>query len=241
LRYPSIHWQLGRSVLDGIFPTAAGHPGVLAWYRETSLELMRSRALAEAMRHLARARQLFPGDAPIFFLSGVLHERFSSAALQAAALSLVEDNRGTSGVTSTRGELTRAERFFRESLAADPSQLEARVRHGRVLGELGRHDEAATELRHAIEHGADNANLFYAQLFLGHQEEVLGREEAARQAFQRAAELYPKAQTPRLALSQLARRFGRREAARVELEHLASLPADERRREDPWWSYYDVR
>jgi tetratricopeptide (TPR) repeat protein len=241
LRYPSIHWQLGRSVLDGVFPTAAGHPGVLAWYRETSLELMRDRALAEAMRHLARARQLFPNDPPILFLSGVLHERFSSSALQAASASLVEEKRGTASLTSARGELTRAERFFRESITAEPSQVEARVRHGRVLGELGRHDEATTELRYAIEHGADGIHLFYAQLFLGHQEEALGREESARQAFERAAELYPKAQTPRLALSQLARRSGRREAARTEVEYLASLPADERRREDPWWSYYDVR
>ena len=59
--------------------------------------------------------------------------------------------------------------------------------------------------------------------------------------FERAAALYPRAQSPLLALSQLSRRAGDRPAAQRELRILAELPEDERQREDPWWNYYDVR
>ena len=241
MRFPSVHWQLGRSLLDGIHPSPAGHAGVLAWYQETSTDLLKLRSLAEAIGHLARARQLFPADPSILFWSGVLHERFSSSAIQAAAASLVEDNRGKSELASARIELTRAERFFREAIAGDPDRLEARIRRGHVLGELERHEEAAAELRRAIAEGASGELLFFAQLFLGRQEEALGRLQAARTAFERAAELYPNAQSPKLALSQVARRAGDGEAARRALERLSTLPVDERRREDPWWRYYEVR
>ena len=64
---------------------------------------------------------------------------------------------------------------------------------------------------------------------------------AARTAFERASALYPNAQSPRLALSQIARRMGDRRAAQRELQIIARLPDDERRREDPWWFYYDAR
>ncbi len=79
------------------------------------------------------------------------------------------------------------------------------------------------------------------QLFLGRAEEALEHGEAARVAFERASALYPNAQSPRLALSQIARRAGNRPAAQRELQVISALPDDQRRREDPWWFYYDVR
>ena len=241
LRYSSIHWGLGRSLVAGVVPTPSTDPAVLSWYQQTSADMLQLRALAEAVDHLGRARQLFPTDPSILFTSGVLHERFSSSSLQAAAMSLVEDNRGTSAVSNTRGELVRAERFFLGTLTSQPANIEARVRHGRILGELGRHEEAAAELRRAIEDGADGPLLFFAHLFLGRQEEALGHLQGARAAFERAAALYPQAQTPRLALSQIARRTGDRSKAQSELQVLANLPADERQRQDPWWTYYEAR
>lgn len=241
MRYISLHWQLGRSLLDGVMPAPAGHPGVREWYIETSADLMRLRQFAAAVDHYARARQLFPSDATILFASGVLHERFGSTALQAAAESVTESNRTSASVSSARGELARAERFFRDTLAQQPDHVEARLRHGRVLDDLGRHDEAAAELRRAIADGASGPMLYLAQLFLGRAEESLQHDAAAREAFERASALYPNAQSPRLALSQIARRAGNRTAAQRELQALARLPDDDRRREDPWWSYYDVR
>lgn len=241
VRYISIHWQLGRSLLDSIVPAPAGHPEVLAWYRDTSADLLRMRQSAAAFAHYARARQLFPSDPMILFGSGLLHEAFASAALQAAAESVIESNPTSAAVSSMRGELVKAERFFRDALAAQPDHLEARVRHGRVLDNLGRHTQGAEELRRAIADGAADQLRYLAELFLGRAEESAGHHEAARSAFERASALYPNAQSPRFALSEIARRAGNRQAAQRELQALAALPDDERRREDPWWFYYNVR
>jgi tetratricopeptide (TPR) repeat protein len=241
VRYISIHWQLGRSLLDSVAPAPAAHPGVLAWYLQTSDDLVRLRQFAAATDHHTRARQLFPSDAAILFASGVLLERFGSTALQAAADSVSGSNRERVAVNPARGELTRAERFFRDSLVHRPDHVEARIRHGRVLDVLERHDEASAELRRAIEDGADGVLLYLAQLFLGRAEEARGNHQAARGAFERASALYPNAQSPRLALSQIARHMGDRAAAQHELQAIAKLPDDERRRDDPWWHYYDIR
>lgn len=241
IRYVSIHWQLGRSLLDSVVPAPGQHPAVREWYLETSEDLVELRQSAAAVDHFARARQLFPRDPSILYASGVLHERFGSTALQAAAESVIESNRTMASISTARGELASAERFFRDALQHRPAHVEARIRHGRVLDELGRHEEAAAELRRAIDDGASGAFLYLAWLFLGRAEEALGHDEAARDAFERAAALYPNAQSPRLALSQIARRAGNRAAAQRELQAVARLPEDQQRREDPWWSYYYVR
>lgn len=241
VRYVSLHWQLGRSLLDSIVPDPAAHPDVRAWYLETTVDLLRMRQSAAAVEHYTRARQLFPSDPAILFGSGVLHELFGSAGLQAAAESITESNRTAAAVSSLRSELVRAERFFRDSLIHRPDHLEARVRHGRVLDDLGRHEEASEELRRAIADGAGDQLLYLAQLFLGRAEEARGHDTDARAAFERASALYPNAQSPRLALSQIAWRAGDRPAAQRELRAIAALPDDERRREDPWWLYYQFR
>jgi tetratricopeptide (TPR) repeat protein len=241
VRYISVHWRLGRALLDSVTPDPAADSGAREWYLQTTADLLQLRQFAEAIDHFTRARQIFPTDPTILFASGILHERFASTAMQAAAESVSESNRTTAAVSTSRGELVRAERFFRDALLYRPDDMDARVHHGRVLSDLGRHAEAAEELERAIEGGAAGQTLYFATLFLGRAEEARGRRDAARSAFERASALYPNAQSPRLALSQIARRAGDRRAAQQELQVLAGLPGDERRREDPWWTYYDVR
>ena len=241
IRYISMHWQLGRSLLDSVTPGPAANPAVREWYLETSADLLQLRQIAAAVEHYTRARQLFPLDPTILYASGVLHERFGSSAMQAAADSIAESNRTAAAVSTARAELVKAERFFRDSLEQRPEHVEARLRRGRVLDDLGRHEEAAAELRRAIADGASGPLLYLAELFIGRAEEASGHYEAARTAFEHASVLYPNAQSPRLALSQIARRTGDRGAAQRELQVIAKLPDDERRREDPWWFYYDAR
>jgi tetratricopeptide (TPR) repeat protein len=239
--YPSIHWQLGRSLLDAIVPEPAADPGVRAWYRETSEDLIRLRSLVEAQQHLARALQIFPRDGALLFYRGALHERYSSAQLQAGSASLDDANRGVSTIGSAHAELTRAERSFREALTYEPEHIEARLRHGSVLCELGRHDEAIGELQRVIQAAPGRDLLYFSHLFIARSLEALGRSDDALLALDEAAALYPNAQTPRLAMSQIARRMGNRGAARMQLEWLARLPVAEQQREDPWWNYYDIR
>jgi len=49
--------------------------------------------------------------------------------------------------------------------------------------------------------------------------------------------VFPRAQSPRLALSRLAMEIGDRDAAAAASRALLSLPLDATVRYDPWWSY----
>ena len=142
-------------------------------------------------------------------------------------------------VDSARLELRRAESFFRGALSRDPAHAEARLRLGRALGQLDRHADAASELRAASESLADAQQRYYSDLFLGAEEEALGRFEAARAAYGRARQGYPRAQSPYLALSQLARRMGDRAGALRATQEMFDLSTDPARN-DPWWSYFVV-
>ncbi len=78
----------------------------------------------------------------------------------------------------------------------------------------------------------DPVNGYYAALFLGREEEALGRLDAAQASYERAASFYPGAQSAHLALSQLAwRRPDRTAALQAVRDALGSTG------EDPWWTY----
>ena len=236
-RRMTVHWRIGRLVLDAVAPSPKDNALALLWYRASAAYLLRQGHFAEVHVHLDIARQLFPTSADVFLDSAYLREKFASPEIQAAVQDL--KSRGTTlNVDSDRTELARAEGFFRQVLSLDPARVEARVRLGHVLGELGRHQEAAAELRQAIAAGPKGALRYFAELFVGREEELLGDRDAARAHFQEAAIRFPDAQSPHLALSRLARQSGDRAAALRALEHVTSLPADESYRADPWWVYF---
>lgn len=114
---------------------------------------------------------------------------------------------------------------------------EARIRLGRVLSLRGRPERARHELQQAIASTRDSRLLYYSQLFLADAEQALGNFDAARTAYESAAALYARAQSPYLGLSHLARRRDDRLAAFRAIQQVLSLTADEREREDPWWRY----
>jgi hypothetical protein len=61
-------------------------------------------------------------------------------------------------------------------------------------------------------------------------------------AYEQAAEISPMAQSPLLALSQLARRHADRRGALRAIERLFALSVEERtEHDDPWWWYYVVQ
>lgn len=184
-----------------------------------------------------RARQIFP-DRPVFLLdSAYLHQELSSPAIQAAVQQLRSNGTSTL-VDSRRNELRRAERFLRQALTLAPDSVDARLRLGHTLGELGRHEEAAAELRTAIEADRDRERLYLAQLFLGRAEEALGQRDEASRRYEQAAGLYPSAQSPRLALAQLARESGDRAGALRALQNVVTRRSADIDVNDPWWVYY---
>ena len=227
------HLEFARALLDAVSPDPKRDEMVPAWYHATAAYLQSIESLGDLAPHLERALRLFPADANVLLDSGALHEAFAAPRLQAAIQSLG----GGVPIKSARAESQQAEKFFRQALKIKSGLAEARVRLGYVIGLQGRHAEAAGELRRAAATTEEPLLLYYAELFLGHEEAALNHDETARQGFERAGALYPRAQSPRLALSVLARRAGDRVGALRAIQGLLRLPADEREREDPWWQY----
>ena len=148
-RAGTTHWEVGRQLLDSITPGPANDAGASLWYRAVSAHLLHDARLGEASPHLEKARRLFPAE-PVFLLdSAYLHEELSSAGPgspgRAARRRRHRSGRGSTGRTSTGGT------FPSTGLSLSPEDARIRVRLGRTLGELGRHQEAATELRRAID------------------------------------------------------------------------------------------
>jgi hypothetical protein len=75
---------------------------------------------------------------------------------------------------------------------------------------------------------------YFGHLFLADTEQARGHDDVARESALRAASLFPRAQSPHLALAYLARRRGDRKAAERALEAVLSLSE---RGDDPWWDY----
>jgi tetratricopeptide (TPR) repeat protein len=238
----AVHWELARMLLEYVQPEGAGRPApgrddmVRQWYRATAA-WMQSREDHDT-QHLDRARLLFPDDPDILFLSGCQHETYAAPHIQSAMRSAVLPTGMTSDVGSDRAELRQAEAFFRRAIATNPNLPEARLRLGRALSLLDRHADARVMLTQALAGTDDPWLLYFGGLFLGRAEEALGNRDAARASYERAADLYPHAQSPRLALSQLARRSGDRAGALSAIAPVFSRTAGEDEREDPWWSYH---
>jgi tetratricopeptide (TPR) repeat protein len=229
-----IHWDIGRVLLDGTRPPAGAM--VNRWYLATAAWMQRDSRYQAS--HLARARALFPNDAALLFLSGSLAEAYAAPSMQSLLRSAVVPTGFVLEVRAERAELADAETWFRRATKADPGFIEARVRLGHVLLARGKPQEAAAELRTAIVQDGEAVVQYFDGLLLGAAEEVLGRFTSAREAYARAAAIFPRAQSPRLALSALATRMGDRKEALAAIAPLFELPAAAAGRDDPWWDYF---
>jgi tetratricopeptide (TPR) repeat protein len=238
LQHATRHWQIGRLVLDAVVPEPEKDDTVRLWYRATVAHLQQEEKFGDCFFHLNAALEAIPGDARLLFYAGAMHEAMASGALQAAARSLESRGDVRSTVRSVEGELEEAEKFYGRALSVDPTLAEARLHYGRVIELLGRHEEAAKQLRQAISELKDSQLLYYGELFLGHEEAAMRHRQGAREHFDRAAALFPLAQSPQLALGLLARSSGDRAAALDAAKKVFALPPNEEDREDPWWAYY---
>ena len=247
VREVGIHWELGRTVLDLVIPRGAERPQpgrdamVRGWYRASAAWMQHIES--HDTMHIDRAREIFPSDPDVLFLSGTLHETYAGPAIQSAARAAVVPSGFSLDILPARLELRRAESFLRGAIAHAPDMAEAHLRLGRVLGLQGQHAEAIASLRRAVELLTDDDELRYdAELFAGAEEEALGRFDAAREAYERARALFPSAQSPLLALSQLARRRGDRAGAFSAIQRLFALPPQGAEgRDDPFWAYHTAQ
>jgi tetratricopeptide (TPR) repeat protein len=232
------HWDVARLLLDEITPDASRNATARLWYRAIAAFFEKRALLAESVPHLERGRRIYATDPFIFAASGLVHETFAAPEIQTFVQTAAQSGLPPTSVGSARSNLRRAEEFFRRAVELDGSYAEARVHLGRVLGLQGRHEEAASQLQQATATAHDSLTRYYAWLFLGAEEQWLGHADRARQSFDAAVALFPRAQSPHLALSQLARRNGDRGGALRAIQQVLNLPADDSQREDPWWAYF---
>jgi Tfp pilus assembly protein PilF len=238
------HWELARAMISQIWPPGGKAPRPATdgmarlWYRATAAWMQDKEQ--HDTRHLDRARELFPSDYDILFLSATQHEVYADAQIQSALRTSVVPQGTHTDVNSEKPELRAADGLFRRAIAANPEAPEAHLRYGHVLLRLDRYADAARELEQALATTDDGLHRYYGQLFLGAAREGLREFESAREAYAEAARLFPGAQSPRIALSALARRRGDRSGAMTELDQVLrrGAPADATDRDDPWWHYF---
>jgi len=225
------HMEFGRFLLDSVIPKPSQDEMVKEWYIATaSYGLSRGRP-GYIERHLKDAVNLFPSDALIVFYAGLLHETYATPRYQnALRLQKIKHSYG-----SKKTELKLARDFFQKAVKANPNFAEARLRH--VLGLLGHHQEAVSKLQMAKVAVRDPESQYYAALFLGNELAVLRRIADARKQFERAAALYPAAQSPLWALSQLANSEGDIRNASIAMEQAFAAEASGGRGSDPRWKY----
>jgi tetratricopeptide (TPR) repeat protein len=245
----TFHWEAGRTLLDEVRPSPTADDDVRLWYEMTSAMLQRVEDYADLVPHLARARELFPRDAALALYAGTMHENLAEPNIQNTGIKTTQRarpgspctlydcrgsaNRQTAPFGAPDSERRQAEMLFREALRLDPALSEARIRLARILGLQGSHAEAVTELQRVLSSERRPLLRYYALGLLGREQQTLGQRDSARIAYEAASALYPTAQSPRLALSQLARDAGDRVQAVAQLDVLRGRGAPS----DPWWSY----
>ncbi len=237
----AVHWSIARMLLDAVRPEGSEQPApakddmVRTWYHATAAWEQANGQYEPD--HLNHGRRLFPADPDLLFLTGTLHETFAGSNVQNAMRTAILPAGITVAVKSERAELREAEDYFRRALKEDSTMTEARLRLGHVLVMQEHYADAATELRQTNASPIEPLLQYYVSMFLGAAEEALGRHEDAAAAYSRAASLYPTSQSPRVALSALARRRGDRTGAWLAMQQGFALPANEVTRNDPWWIY----
>jgi tetratricopeptide (TPR) repeat protein len=221
------HWPLASWLLAAVEPDSSSDEFVRFWYRAVAATFLSTSRFGNATYHLARGQKALPRDPVLLLYAGAMHEALASPRVQNVRVT-------GNDLPSEREHIHGAVRDLSDALkyGAPP---EAQLRLGRVTGRLGRHADAVSALELCVPSAGDARLAYFRELFLGTEYGALGRIDEARASFERAAALFPTAQAPLIALSDVCRRSGDRAGALAALDRLAALPSG---RDDPWWTYY---
>jgi hypothetical protein len=230
------HWEFARRLIDMVAPSPSKDPAITQWYLATTAYMQGHGLLAYARQNLEHAMEKLPADHRILFYAGVMHENWASPAHQI----VLQNSEAKVLYGSRESELKLARGFFEKAISLDPAFSEAHLRLGRVLGLLGNHEPAVAELQQAAATLKDPQLLYYTSLYLGYEFEMLCRRSEARDQYERAAKLYPAAQSPLLSLSQLARSDNDVKGALQALDRVFVLPRRDLWQDDPWWIYHQA-
>jgi len=229
----AVLWGFARVLADEVSPQRDAE--IALWYHAVAALLEQTRQWGLAAAHDEQGRKMRPTDPDLVFRLGVVHEFLAGPQAQAARQTLSSSSSIRIAVEPELDELRHAEEAFRATVRLSPDWAEARLHFGHVLGALGHDDEAVAELSRASDTLTNPELRYDLQLCLGRSQAAMGDRAEARASYDRAAAAFPLAETPLLALSELARHAGDGPAAIAALERLLNLP--ENRPDDPWWTY----
>jgi tetratricopeptide (TPR) repeat protein len=233
IRPQTLHWTYAHRLIDAISKIPSQNQIVRQWYIATTAHMQNRGLLAYADANLKCALELFPVDSKLLFYAGIQHERLASSSIQNSEF--IPTRKVFMG--SPQQELKQGRQFLEKAIAVNPGFSEAHLHLGRVAGLLGDHPKALVELQKAASDISDSLLLYYASLYLGCEYEASFRPSEARVQYERAAMLYPTAQSPLLALSHLAHGSGDPEGALAALQRVFDLRPVNRSNDDPWWNY----
>ena len=183
--------------------------------------------------YLAEARELFARDPQVLLVAGSDHEMVSHATAGYMRRFSASGQGFQETKINPEKELEEAEKDFKQAAALAPDLAEARLRLGRVLQRRGDLDGATRELRAALAHTVPDQVRYLAWLFLGLVDVDRGDLESAEKSYLTALGLFPRAQTVKVAMSELAYLKGRDGDAAAQVVSMLQTFV----REDPWWAY----
>lgn len=238
------NWNLafGRKLLADVTPAPEKDDFVGAWYHATSAFLFSRGWLGELRPHLEAAERARPWDPWILFDLGTLFDDFTRPAVQAVIQTAKLPAGIRPDVPSLGDSRKLALAYFARVIDAGPAFVEARVRYGRLLTDVGRVDDAVKQLELAVVPSSDPVVQYFGHLFAVRAEQKRGRLADALEHATAAASLFPRAQSARLALSQSRLLMGDPRAAQTELDALGQTAASDPRAlvgeaYDPMWNY----
>lgn len=202
------------------------------WYRVAASIFLAHASPAGARPLVGRGLRLFPADAPLHLLAGVIEETMAH----------FEDPECSGPGCESRGPrsrstqmFTQAEAEYRRALGLDAELLDARLRLGRVLFFANQGGRARDELNTVARQSADVRIQYLAHLFLGALADYDNDFDAARREYEIALSLAPQHQAAYLALSFAEQMSGDVAKARQTVSTMTERPA--RDTEDPWLDY----
>jgi hypothetical protein len=234
----SLHFGVAMALVDELRLRDRQSHLPREWYIAVGAFLQAHRDFASGGLFLNRALSYFPNDSQLSTMSGALNEFLASPAVQ-DTLGFRYDPRFRSvRFDDERGCLRTARADFRRAIDADPSNVEARIRLGRVLIRLGDYQQALSILGPGVDARSEPRLRYYARLFDGQAHEALGHLEEARNAYRQAQALFPNAASASVALAALVWRSGEQPEAAAVVSRALSTAG--RTTSDPWDEYYDT-
>jgi tetratricopeptide (TPR) repeat protein len=203
------------------------------WYLVVASRLQSADQPAYLKSHVREGLELLKDDPELLLTRGTISE--GEADIAVVDRSVASDIYTSDYVHRWRQYMSAAGGDYEAATRRQPGLHEATLRWGRVNTHLGDRKAARRALDDVAASDAPPQLRYMAQLFLGDLAEREQQPDRARAAYESALALFPTAQAPMLALSQLCDSAGESECARRWLSQ--SMAATGRGRLDPWWTY----